>query len=178
MSLMEAPSRAAHVSPDALASITQFLGYEALLLDCHRVEEWLALLDEAILYEIPMRLATRRHAPDEFPEGAFRVRDDIAMIRKRIERMSTNENWSEDPPSRTVRNVGSIIVEPTDDGGLFVVYSALTVFRQRALDRAFDWIPARRRDLIRVKEDGCVLVRRTVTLAETILQTPNLGIFL
>jgi len=166
------------VDESIITRITQFLGYEALLLDNHRLEEWTALLDENILYEIPMRLATRLNSPDEFPAGAFRVRDNLAMIRKRMERAATGEGWSEDPPSRTVRNVSSIFVEATSEPDLFQVHSALTVYRQRALDRACDWIPARRKDIIRMETNQCTLVRRTVTLAETILQTPNLGIFL
>lgn len=166
------------IDQDVMQRLTQFLGLETLLLDSLRFEEWLALLDDDIIYEIPMRLATRRGAPDEYPVGAFRARDDLAMIRKRIERADTNENWAEDPPSRTVRNVGSIFVVPGEKPDHYLVHSALTLFRQRGLDRAFDWIAARRRDIVRLDDHGCKLVRRTILLPETILQTPNLGIFL
>ncbi|MBA4759007.1 aromatic-ring-hydroxylating dioxygenase subunit beta [Sphingosinicella sp.] len=166
------------IAPATEHAIRQFLGYEALLLDQNRLADWAALLDPAIIYEIPMRIVAKGGADDEFPPGSFRVRDDLAMIQKRIERHGTAENWAEDPPSRTVRNVSSIFIEPTDDAKVFRVHSALTLYRQRALDRAYEWIPARRSDLIRVESDGCRLVRRTIILAETILQTPNLGIFL
>jgi 3-phenylpropionate/cinnamic acid dioxygenase small subunit len=166
------------IAADVYVRISQFLGFEALLLDTQQLEDWLALLDDDIVYEIPMRLATRKGASDEYPRNSFRARDDLAMLRKRVERSYTNENWAEDPPSRTVRNVGSIHVEAGDADDTYLVHSAVTVYRQRGLDRAFDWIPARRRDLIRVEEHSCKLVRRTVILAETILQTPNLAIFL
>jgi 3-phenylpropionate/cinnamic acid dioxygenase small subunit len=175
---MTATTEATAITADLIAHITQFLGHEAQLLDTGQIARWVELLDENIIYEVPIRLATKAGSPDEFPVDAFRMRDDIAMIRKRIERGTTGEGWAEDPPSRTVRNVGSIFIEPSGEHGLFVVHSALTVYRQRAVDRAFDWIPARRRDLIRVDEAGCKLVRRKVILAETILLTPNLGIFL
>lgn len=166
------------VDHDVMQRITQFLGLEALLLDSLRFDEWLVLLDDSIIYEIPMRLATRKDAPDEYPAGAFRMHDNLAMIRKRIERADTGENWAEDPPSRTVRNVGSVYVVAAEPEDQYLVHSALTLFRQRGLDRAFDWIAARRRDVIRIEEGGCKLVRRTILLPETILQTPNLGIFL
>lgn len=175
---MEAASQTSVIDAELTARVTQFLGYEAQLLDTNQMAKWVELLDEGIIYEVPIRLATRAGSPDEFPIDAFRMRDDLAMIRKRIERGTTGEGWAEDPPSRTVRNVSSIFVEPTGEEGLFLVHSALTVYRQRAIDRAFDWIPARRRDIIRVELAGCTLVRRTVILAETILLTPNLGIFL
>ncbi|WP_257557921.1 aromatic-ring-hydroxylating dioxygenase subunit beta [Sphingobium sp. CFD-2] len=166
------------ITPDIEFSIRQFLGREAMLLDNGRLDDWVALLDENILYEIPLRISARKRE-DEFPKGAFRMHEDMAMIRKRLERMGTNENWAEDPASRTVRTVGSVLVEADEGDGIYRVHSALSLYRQRAIDRAYEWIPARRIDRIRVGSDGaCQLVRRTVILAETILQTPNLAVFL
>lgn len=165
------------ITPAVEFSVRQFLGREAMLLDTGRIDDWVGLLDEGIVYEIPLRIAARKRE-DEFPKGAFRMHEDMAMIRKRLERMGTSENWAEDPASRTVRTVGSIFVETDEGDDIYRVHSALTLYRQRALDRAYEWIPARRVDRIRVQADGdCRLVRRTVILAETILQTPNLAIF-
>ena len=165
------------ITPAVEFSVRQFLGREAMLLDTGRIAEWVGLLDEGIVYEIPLRITARKRE-DEFPKGAFRMHEDMAMIRKRLERMGTSENWAEDPASRTVRTGGSVFVEADEGDNIYRVHSALTLYRQRALDRAYEWIPARRVDRIRVQADGdCRLVRRTVILAETILQTPNLAIF-
>lgn len=165
------------VTPEVEFAIRQFLGREAMLLDNSRLDEWVEMLDEEILYEIPMRIAARKREA-EFPEGYFRMHEDMAMIRKRIERMGTDANWAEDPASRTVRAVSSLFIEEGEGERIFRVHSAVTLFRQRAIDRAYEWIPARRNDLVRVDDAGaCRLVRRTVILAETILQTPNLAIF-
>lgn len=165
------------ITPEIEFAVRQFLGHEAMLLDNTRLDDWLALLDDDILYEVPMRIVARKRE-DEFPAGYFRMHEDLAMIRKRLERMTTDENWAEDPASRTVRNVGSIFVEEHEGGGVYRVNSAITLFRQRALDRAYEWIPARRIDRIRIDVTGnCRLARRTVILAETILQTPNLAVF-
>ena len=166
------------ITPAVEYAIRQFLGREAMLLDNGRLDDWVNLLDEGILYEIPLRISARKQE-DQFPKGAFRMHEDMAMIRKRLERMGTSENWAEDPASRTVRTVGSIFVEEDEGGGIFCVHSALSLYRQRALDRAYEWIPARRIDRIRIEASGeCRLVRRTIILAETILQTPNLAVFL
>ncbi|MGE4429623.1 MAG: aromatic-ring-hydroxylating dioxygenase subunit beta [Sphingobium sp.] len=166
------------ITPAVEFAVRQFLGREAMLLDNGRLEDWVGLLDEDILYEIPMRISARKREY-EFPKGAFRMHEDMAMIRKRLERMGTSENWAEDPASRTVRTVGSIFIEEDEGDGVFRVHSALALYRQRALDRAYEWIPARRIDRIRVGAAGdCRLVRRTIILAETILQTPNLAVFL
>jgi N,N-dimethyl phenylurea N-demethylase beta subunit len=94
------------ISPVVEFSIRQFLGREAMLLDTGQLADWVSLLDDEILYEIPMRISARKRE-DEFPSGAFRMHEDLAMIRKRLERMGTNENWAEDPASRTARTVGS-----------------------------------------------------------------------
>lgn len=166
------------INSDVEFAIRQFLGLEAMLLDNGRLEEWVGLLDESILYEIPLRISARKRE-DEFPKGAFRMHEDMAMIRKRLERMGTAENWAEDPASRTLRTVGSIFIEAHEADGIYRVHSALSLYRQRAIDRAYEWIPARRIDRIKIDEaDGCRLVRRTIILAETILQTPNLAVFL
>ena len=166
------------VTPGVELAIRQFLGHEAMLLDNSRLDEWVGLLDDAIIYEIPMRIVARK-PEDEFPEGYFRMREDMAMIRKRLERMGTEENWAEDPASRTVRTVGSIFIEEGEGERVYRVHSAVSLFRQRAIDRAYEWIPARRKDIVWVDGAGtCKLVRRTVILAEAILQTPNLAVFL
>jgi len=167
---------AALTNQAAYAEISQFLGHEARLLDENRLDEWLELLDPAIVYEIPIRLAGARGGANEFPQGAYRVRDTFEMISKRIERLATGEAWAETPPSRTVRLVGSIVIQPVD-ATVYAVDSALMVYRQRAQDEVADLIPARRLDRVRIDAGGCKLVRRTIILAETVIKTPNLGIF-
>ena len=157
--------------------ISQFLGHEAMLLDENRLREWLGLLDPQLIYEIPIRLADEREGKNAFPKDVYRVRDDLAMIRTRIERIETGEAWAETPPTRTVRLVGSIAVERGDQPDVYRANSAILVFRQRAQDEVADMIPARRRDLIRILPEHCTLLRRTVVFGETILKTPNLGIF-
>jgi len=147
-------------------------------LDENRLDEWFGLLDEQMVYEIPIRLTESRGGPDEYPVGAYRVRDDIAMIRKRIDRLATGEAWAETPPSRTVRVVGSIFAEPDKETDVYQVKSAILIYRQRAQDESSDLIPARRCDTIRVVGGDCTLLKRTVLLADTVLRTPNLGIFL
>lgn len=173
-----APRAGQRISAEVHTTLVQFLGYEARLLDEGRFDEWLGLLDEGIVYEIPIRLAVTRHAPDQYPAGAYRLRDDLAMIRKRVERTTTGEDWSEAPPSRTVRNVGSIDVEPTAQADEFIVHSAVIVYRERAVEQHWDLIPLRRTDRVRIAAEGCSLLTRRIFLAETIVKTPNLGIFL
>ena len=87
---------------------TQFLALESKLLDEAREEEWYQLLDPELLYVIPIRQATEQRS-DEVNRAAFRVRDTLAHVRLRIDRLSTGNAYSEIPPSRTMRLVGSVL---------------------------------------------------------------------
>src|SRR4051812_32616200 len=98
----------------AYARISDFLGREAMLLDENRLQEWVDTLDPAIVYEIPVRQSEDRDGKNEFPQNAYRLRDDLPMIKKRLERIATGEAWAETPPTRTVRVVGSITIERAD----------------------------------------------------------------
>ena len=157
--------------------VTQFLAREAKLLDERRFDEWIAMIDDAVRYEVPHREARAEYA-DEFTAGAFRLRDDLTILKLRIERLRSDHAWAETPPSRTVRVVGSILVEATDVPDVVAVDSALLIYRQRGNADAGDLIPVRRSDTIRITPNGAVLLSRRAVIPDTVLRTPNLGIFL
>ncbi|ULP41587.1 aromatic-ring-hydroxylating dioxygenase subunit beta [Mycobacterium lentiflavum] len=168
------PSQA--IDAQLLATVTQFLGLEARLLDEGREDEWLELLDDEVLYVVPIRQATVPRA-NEVDHAAFRLRDTKAHVRTRIERLHTGHAYSEIPPSRTLRMVGSIEITGVQ-ADVVSVTSAVLVYRQRGIDAHFDLIPARRYDRIRISAHGPRLLSREVVLTETSVATPNLGIFL
>lgn len=160
-----------------LNSIAQeFLAWEAKLLDDRRFDEWYDLLDDEVLYEVPLNIA-RQAKNEEIPEKGFRIRDQKSHIRIRIARLSTGHAWAEMPVSRTLRMVGSVYVERTDDPGVISVESALMLYRQRGHDEAGDMIPVRRRDLLKYTSEGIRLLHRKAFLTEVTLNTPNLGVF-
>jgi N,N-dimethyl phenylurea N-demethylase beta subunit len=167
----------APVDPELLATVTQFLALEAKLLDEGREEDWLQLLDEELLYVVPIRLATENRA-DEIQRGAFRIRDTKYHVRMRLQRLGTGHAYSEIPPSRTMRLVGSVLVQRTAEADVVDVTSALLVYRQRGIDDHFDLIPCRRNDTLRLTAEGPRLLTREVVLTEVGIATPNLGIFL
>ena len=174
---VEAPATTGSTDPAILAIATQFLAHEARLLDEGREEEWYGLLDDELLYTIPIRQATEPRS-NEIDRSAFRVRDSKAHVRTRLDRLQTGIAYSEVPPSRTLRLVGSIEVRPTTDHEVIEVHSALLVYRQRGIDPHFDLIPCRRNDRLRLTDHGARLLSREVILTETSLGTPNLGVFL
>ena len=156
---------------------SRFLAFEASLLDQRRFDDWLDLLDEEIIYEVPIRLAKASFA-DETRSGGHRMYDTKARLRTRVDRLNCNSCWSESPPSRTLRVVGSVIASATDRPDVLEVESALLLYRQRSDDAPGDVLAARRVDLIRTGHDGVKLLRRRALIADTVLRTPNLGVFL
>jgi N,N-dimethyl phenylurea N-demethylase beta subunit len=156
---------------------TQFLALESKLLDEAREEDWYQLLDPELLYVIPIRQATEQRS-DEVNRAAFRVRDTLAHVRLRIDRLSTGKAYSEIPPSRTMRLVGSVLARQTDRDDVIAVSSAVLLYRQRGIDPHFDLIPYRRNDELRITADGPRLLSREILLTEVAIATPNLGLFL
>ncbi len=164
------------VDAELYAEVAQFLSREALLLDEGCDEEWLKLLADDLDYGVPIRQATLPRA-DEVTRTTYRFRDNKADVRSRLARTSTGHAYSEVPPSRTLRVVGSIVVRPGPQPDLVEASSALLMFRQRGIDKHYDLIPCRRNDLLRRTDDGLRLVKREVITTETSLMTPNLGVF-
>lgn len=155
---------------------SDFLAREAKLLDERRFWDWFALLDDALVYHVPLRQA-RLEFDKEVPPGAFRIHDSKAHIETRLKRMDSGAAWAETPPSRTLRVVGSLIVETTGQPDVLKVENALLLYRQRGHGEVGDVIPVRRQDELRLTADGIRLLRRTALLSEAVLTTPNLGVF-
>lgn len=153
-----------------------FLAREAKLLDERRFDEWFEMLDDEIVYHIPIREARLDYAR-EWTEGAYRVRDDKGLIKVRIDRLKSGHAWAETPPSRTLRVVGSVLAEPQGDDEI-AVESAVLIYRQRGHDAPGEVVPARRQDVLRLRGGKVTLLRRTARITEVLLTTPNLNIFI
>jgi N,N-dimethyl phenylurea N-demethylase beta subunit len=161
---------------EAFLIAQNFLAHEAKLLDERRFEDWYATLDDELSYTVPIRQAKLAYA-DEHQEGAYRISDDKGLIRVRIDRLLSGHAWAEVPPSRTLRVVGSVIAERLAENRI-AVESAMILYRQRGHDNLGDVVPVRREDELRLTADGPRLLKRTSFIAEVVLSTPNLGVFL
>lgn len=165
------------VDPSTYTAVVQFLAHEARLLDEGREQEWLDLLEDDLLYTVPSRQSTIPRS-DEIDRSAWRIRDTKAHVITRVARINTGHAYSEVPPSRTMRLVGSVEVVPTTDPEVVEAHSSLLLYRQRGIDVHFDLIPCRRNDRLRLTAAGPRLLSREVILTETSLKTANLGVFL
>lgn len=172
---MNKPSMSSRMEMTLVAQ--EFLATEAKLLDERRFRDWFALLDDEIVYHLPLRQA-RLEFDKEVPPGAYRILDSKAHIETRIRRIESGAAWAETPPSRTLRLVGSVLVQPTERADVIAVESALLMYRQRGHDERGDLIAARRQDQLRLSDAGVRLLRRDALITEAVLLTPNLGVFI
>jgi p-cumate 2,3-dioxygenase beta subunit len=117
MSELELPSR---------AQVEDFLYQEAALLDEWRLEEWLELLTEDVVYQVP---------PTDVPEGdsrntLFIIADDAVRVRSRVKQLLSKAAWAENPHSRTRRMIANVRVLGAE-GDNIVVSANFTVHRMR-----------------------------------------------
>lgn len=116
------------------SDVEDFLYHEAELLDSWRLDDWLALLTDDAIYEIP---------PNDRPTATsdntlFIIADDINRIRARVKRLQSNDAHAEYPRSRTRRMIHNVAVTENGDGTIrvranFVVYR----FRRNAATREY-----------------------------------------
>jgi len=117
MSTTELPSR---------NEVEDFLYKEAALLDEWRLEEWLELLTDDVVYQVP---------PTDVPEGdarntLFIIADDAVRIRSRVKQLLGKFAWAENPHSRTRRMIANVRVLGSD-GDNILVTANFAVHRMR-----------------------------------------------
>lgn len=164
-----------------------FLYHAAELLDDRRLSEWHDLLTEDIEYRVPIRTTRERSNPTEFSESSFHMKEDWNTLEVRTNRMASDFAWSEDPPSRTRRQVSNVRVTDVGDDEI-VLKNNLVIIRSRKDETDPDILSMERHDTLRRDEDGYVpdwaerpglkLARRNVLLDHTVVPTDSLSIIL
>lgn len=138
------------------SQIEDFLYTEAALLDAWKLDEWLALLTDDAVYQVPSN-----DRPESDPRGTlFTIADDIARIRARITRLKDRNAHAEFPPSRTRRLISNVrIVErkPLRVEANFVVY------RYRANEDVRTYVGRYRYEL-RMENNRLLIARREAIL--------------
>lgn len=136
--------------------VEDFLYKEAALLDDWRLEEWLELLTENAVYEIP---------PTDVPEGdsrntLFLVADDALRIRSRVKQLLGKFAWAENPHSRTRRMITNVRVVGSD-GDNILVTANFVVHRMR-YESVDTYIGHYDYKLVRVGSDLKIRERRAI----------------
>jgi p-cumate 2,3-dioxygenase beta subunit len=137
--------------------VEDLLYQEAALLDDWRLEEWLELLTDDAVYEIP---------PTDVPEGdarntLFIIADDMVRIRSRVKQLLGKSAWAESPHSRTRRMISNVRVLGADgDRILATANFAVHRVRYESVDTyigRYDYKLVRVGNELRIKERRAVL---------------------
>ncbi len=116
-----------HVHSVTNADVEQLLYDDAALLDDWKLEEWLQLLTDDAVYEVP--------GPDRAEGGAPLVHDDMSRLRSRVKALVTGDVVSEIPFSRTRRLITNVrIVRSSADAIDAVANFAIYRFSRDSMD--------------------------------------------
>lgn len=171
------------------AEVADVLSSEADLLDERRYEEWLDFLAEDIVYFVPMQRNvvvgshTERERTREGQDMSW-FEDDKWTLTKRVEQIRTGVHWAEEPQSRITHLVTNAQVqraEPSIETASAVeVRCRFIVYQNRVEYEEYFFVGKRTDTLRRVpnKDLGWELVRRDVTLDQSVLLAKNLTVFL
>jgi p-cumate 2,3-dioxygenase subunit beta len=135
---------------------------EAALLDEWRLEEWLELLSEDAIYQVP---------PTDIPEGdprntLFIIADDALRIRSRVKQLLGKSAWAENPHSRTRRMISNVRILGTD-GDNVLATANFAVYRMR-YEMVDTYIGRYEYKLIRVGSELRIRERRAILDNETL----------
>lgn len=159
------------------AAVTAFYYRESDLLDENRFAEWLALLDEEISYEMPVRTTEMLANGDGFSAETSFFAENHSSMATRVERLATSFAWAEVPPSRTRHFVTNVVIDGEDAEGTLSVRANVLLNRTRA-DGGNQTLTASRRDvLVPAGENDFRIRRRRVLLDQTVVSATNLSVF-
>jgi len=156
--------------------LTQVLHHEAQLLDDGRYEEWLAMLEPEIRYlaSIPADELGDVRRTGEAPTLSL-FDDGLGQLQVRVAKIRTGLAQTENPPSRTVRLIGTITGSPETAPGEHLVRSAFVLYRHRR-QRQVEILAGHRFDTWRLSDNTWRLIRREVRFAANVLPTKSLSL--
>ena len=166
--------------PQALwLELMPFYIREAWLLDERKLEEWLDLFTDDVLYFMPRRKnVPRREAHRELtPLGDLAIlEEDKRYLSMRVARLDSGMAWAEDPPSRTRHLIGNLEVERLGTGEV-QARTAFLVYRSH-LETDHQLLSGCREDVLRKVQGAWKIAKRTIVLDANVLLDKNLSVFL
>lgn len=152
---------------------------EAAHLDDGEFEAWLAMLHPQIEYVAPVRQDLMPSPSATAPGVEHRLAfftDNIMTLHGRVAKLRTGLLQTEVPPSRVVRIITNVLVDPEDAEGGRPVRSAFLVHRQHR-QRDIEVLAGHRHDLWLRDEQGWKLRRREILFAANVLPVGSLPLF-
>ena len=165
--------------------VEEFLYDEAALLDERKFTDWLAVLEDDLVYFMPMMFNVKfgEHVKREttkldkdmswFNEGKW-------TLTKRVEQILTGVHWAEEPLSRVCRLVSNVRltgIETNPSGNLEVNVDSRFVIYQNRCEYEETLFVGARADVLRQTAAGWKLARREIRIPQNVLLAKNLTIF-
>ena len=132
-------------------------------------------------YRMPVRTTRDRIDGSEFAGRNYMFDENYANLQLKVMRLAATQTaWAEKPPSRTRRFVNNVRVYTRADERVdeYVVQSNLLLIRNRYDLPEFEFVSARRTDVLRRSEDSFQIAMREIFSDQATLGTQNLAIFL
>ena len=162
------------------AECANFLYREARLLDAVQLREWLTLLSDDISYSVPVRQSVEMQVGDGFSSRAFFLTEDLGSLKLRVEKLTSEFSWAENPRTRTRRMVSNVEVlsaAPSADGQAIELSSNLALFCHRGDEPAPVVLTAQRKDRLKRIGGELKLSKREALLECTVLGLEAFSIF-
>lgn len=147
------------------AQLLGFLIEEAAALDERRYGDWLELLTDDFVYEMPVPLSREDPALPQYASGLYLAHESKSFLSMRFNRIGSDYAWAERPAAFVRHFISNLrILHDTElDVGRWLVATNVLVVRSR-LPEAAVLCSAGRHDLIVATGDGLRLAHRTVFL--------------
>lgn len=161
----------------------RFLHYEADLLDHRDFEAWASLLDEDIVYRMPLTRNVRRDAMDQEFSGVHDAAwfdEGIDTLRQRVAQLKTGIHWAEEPASRVSRlvtNIRVLDVTPDEGGGERVRVRSRFLIYQNRLQAEVNLFAGKRDDVLRRRDGHWKILAREIHLDQNVLLSKALTVF-
>lgn len=164
-------------APDLLLrlEIENFLYRESKLLDSHRHDEWLALLDDDFVYRVPLPVAKDEASMGGYDDVLELANESKSFLRMRFARVTSDFAWAERPAPYLRHYVTNVQVTAEEPGPVWVVESNVLVVRSRQPEDPVH-CSAGRRDRLRRHGDSFMLLDRTVFLDTEVPNDGQLGV--
>jgi 3-phenylpropionate/trans-cinnamate dioxygenase subunit beta len=145
--------------------LTDFLVAESAALDERRYDDWLGMLAEDFVYEMPVPLSREDPGLPQHASGLYLAHESKSFLAMRFGRVSSDYAWSERPAAFLRHFVSNLrlLGEADPDAGRWTVATNVMVVRSR-LPEPPVLSSAGRHDLIVATDEGLRLAHRTVLL--------------
>lgn len=175
----DAAMRPPRVAAEVFVEVLDFLTDEAALLDDDLHREWLGLLTEDVVYQMPGRRSVHRKDGKGLDFDNCNFDDDWSSLDMRVRRsVEIASAFDRDPPPRIRRLVTNVVVRRTDSDVEYAATSSVLLLRSRLHLPDYDILSARREDVVRRTDDGLRLAKRLILVDQTTLGAAYLNVFM